>query len=194
MRETLVMSSARIATPSSFGSPSTAVLTLLQYPTTLLMTGAMKKCLGIIAERVALSQTIPHGVIIAGAVSAELRCNSGKVTSSWDSAMAVTRSSTLAKIIAGTAGTRGRNTQRAAGCLCLTTRVGPGGVPGLGLRVTPGKVATSQAGTAIGALMLPLKLRRHLRSGRQCHRRRRLTAAPRQRRQGRSQPGHSISS
>ena len=53
MKETLVMSSARIATPSSFGSPSTAVLTLLQYPTTLLMTGAMKKCLGIPAQGVA---------------------------------------------------------------------------------------------------------------------------------------------
>ena len=193
MKETLLMRSALSAVLSPFKPPSTAVLTLLQYPTTLLMTGAMKKCLGISAERVALSQTIPHGVIIAGAVSAELRCNSGKVTSSWDSAMAVTRSSTLAKITAGTAGTRGRHPQRAAGCLCLTTRVGPGGVPGLVLRVTPGKVATPLAGTAVGALMLPLKLRRHLRSGRQCHRRRRLTAAPQQRRQGRSQPGHSIS-
>ena len=194
MKETLLMRSALSAVPSPFEPPSTAVLTLLQYPTTLLMTGAMKKCLGTFAERVALSQIIPHGAIIAGAVSAELRCNSGKVTNSWDSAMAVTRSSTMAKIIACTAGTRGRHPQQAADCLCLTTLVGPGGVPGLVLRVTPGKVATSQAGTAAGALMLPLKLRRHLHSGRQCHRRRRLTAAPQQRRQGHNQPGHSISS
>ena len=193
MRETLVMSSARIATPSLFGSPSTAVLTLLQYPTTLLMTGAMKKCLGISAERVALSQIIPREAIVAGAVSAGLRCNSGKVTNSWDSAMAVTRSSTMAKNIAGTAGTHGRHPQQAAGCLYLTSLVEPRGVPGLILRVTPGKVATSLSGTAVGSVMLPLKLRRHLRSGRQCHRRRRLTAAPQQRRQGRSQPGHSIS-
>ena len=77
MKETLLMRSALSAVLSLFKPPSTAVLIVLQYPTTLLMTGAMKKCLGIIAARVALSQTIPHGVIIAGAVSAELKCNSG---------------------------------------------------------------------------------------------------------------------
>ena len=57
--------------------PNAAVLLLPQYPNTLRMTGVMKKFLGIIAARVALSQTIPHGVIIAGAVSAESKCNSG---------------------------------------------------------------------------------------------------------------------
>ena len=180
MRETLVMSSARIATPSLFGSPSTAVLTLLQY-------------LGMFVKSVALSQTIYREAIVAGAVSAGLRCNSGKVTNSWDSAMAVTRSSTTAKNIAGTAGTHGRHPQQAADCFYLTSPVEPRGVPGLILRVTPGKVATSLSGTAVGSVMLPLKLRRHPRSGRLRRRRRRLTAAPQQRRQGRSQPGHSIS-
>ena len=174
MRETLVMSSARIATPSLFGSPSTAVLTLLQYPTILLMTGVMKKCLGISAERVALSQIIPREAIVAGAGSVGLRCNSGKVTNSWDSAMAVTRSSTTAKNIAGTAGKHGGHPQQAVDI----SLVEPRGVPGLIPKVTPGKVATSTSGTAAGSVMLPLKLRRHLRSGRQCRRRRRLTAAP----------------
>ena len=181
MKETLVMSSARTVNPSSFGSPSTAVLTLLKY-------------LGISAKSVALSQIIYREAIIAGAVTAGLRCNSGRATNSWHSATAVTRSSTTAKNIAGTAGTHGRHPQQAADCLYLTSLVEPRGVPGLIPKVTPGKVETIISGTAAGSVMLPLKLRRHLRSGRQCHRRRRLTAAPRQRRQGRSQPGHSISS
>ena len=84
MKETLLTRSALSAVLSlspkgskQFEPPSTAVLILPQYPNTLLMTGVMKKCLGIIAARVALSQTIPHGVIIAGAVSAGLKCNSG---------------------------------------------------------------------------------------------------------------------
>ena len=46
MKETLAMSYARSVTPSSFGSSITAA-------TTLLMTGAMTKCLGISAQSVA---------------------------------------------------------------------------------------------------------------------------------------------
>ena len=46
MKETLVTSYARTVTPSSFGSSITGA-------TTLLMTGAMKKCLGIPAQSVA---------------------------------------------------------------------------------------------------------------------------------------------
>ena len=57
--------------------PNAAVLLLPQCPNTLRMTGVMKKFLDITAARVALGQIIPHGVIIAGAVSAELKCNSG---------------------------------------------------------------------------------------------------------------------
>jgi len=173
--------------------PNSAVRLLPQNPNTLRTIGVVMRCHGTTAVSAVLGQVIPHGVIIAGAVNAELKCSSGWETSSSDSAMAVTRSSTLAKITAGTAGTRGRNTQRAADCLCRTTRVGPGGIHGLGLGVPPGKIMSTQAGTAFGALMLPLKWRRHLRSGKQCHRRRRLIAASQQRRQGRSQPGHSIS-
>ena len=60
MKETLVMSSARTVTPSSFGSPSTAVPTLLKY-------------LGMSAKSVALSQIIHREAIIAGAVTAGLR-------------------------------------------------------------------------------------------------------------------------
>ena len=57
MKETLVTSSARTATPSSFGSSITAATTLLKY-------------LGISAQSVAWSQTIHREAIIAGAVTA----------------------------------------------------------------------------------------------------------------------------
>ena len=107
MKETLVMSSARIATPSSFGSPSTAVLTLLQYPTTLLMTGAMKKCLGIPVQSVASSQTALREAIIAGAIAAVPRCCSGRATNPWHNVTAATRSLTVARNTAGTVGTHG---------------------------------------------------------------------------------------
>ena len=60
MKETLVMSSVRTVTPSLFGSPSTAVPTLLKY-------------LGMSAKSVALSQIIHREAIIAGAVTVGLR-------------------------------------------------------------------------------------------------------------------------
>ena len=60
MNEHPVMSSVRTVTPSSFGSPITAVPTLLKY-------------LGISAQSVALSQIIHREAIIAGAVTAGLR-------------------------------------------------------------------------------------------------------------------------
>ena len=67
-----------------FEPPNAAVRRMLlfphllpQCPNTLRMTGVMKKFLDITAARVALGQIIPHGVIIAGAVNAELKCNSG---------------------------------------------------------------------------------------------------------------------
>ena len=60
MSEHPVMSSVRNVTPSSFGSPITAVPTLLKY-------------LGISAQSVAWSQTIHREAIIAGAVTAGLR-------------------------------------------------------------------------------------------------------------------------
>ena len=60
MNEHPVMSSVRTATPSSFGSPITAVPTLRKY-------------LGISAQSVALSQTIHREAITAGVVDAELR-------------------------------------------------------------------------------------------------------------------------
>ena len=66
MREHPVMSSARTVIPSSFGSPITAA-------TTLLMTGAMTKYLGISAQSVAGSQIMHREAITAGVVDAELR-------------------------------------------------------------------------------------------------------------------------
>ena len=60
MKELPVMSSARTANPSSFGSSITAATTLLKY-------------LGISAQSVAWSQTIHREAIIAGAVNAGLR-------------------------------------------------------------------------------------------------------------------------
>ena len=181
------MSCARTVTPSSFGSLTTAA-------TTLRMTGAMKKCLGIPVQSVASSQTVHREAIIAGAIDAGLRCCSGRATNPWHSATAVTRSSTVAKNTAGTAGTHGGQWQRVADCLCPTMLVEPRGVLGLVLESIPGEVATLTSGTADGSAMLPPKLLRHLRSGKLRRRRRRLTAAPRQREQSRSQPGHSISS
>ena len=183
----------RLNRSKQFEPPNSAVRLLPQNPNTLRTIGVVTRCHGTTAVSAVLGQVIPHGVIIAGAANAELKCSSGWETSSSDSAMAVTRSSTLAKNTAGIAGRRGRNPQRAADCPCRTTRVRPGEIHGLGRGVPPGKVMPTQAGMAFGALMLPLKWRRHLRSGKQCHRRRRLIAASQQRRQGRSQPGHSIS-
>ena len=173
--------------------PNSAVRLLPQHLNTLRTTGVVMRCHGTTAVSAMLGQVIPHGVIVAGAANAELKCNSGWEMSSSDSAMAVTRSSTLARNTAGIAGRRGRNLQRAADCPCRTTRVGPGEIRGLDQGVPPGKSMSTQAGMASGAMMPPPKLRRYLRRGKQCHRRRRLIAAPQQRRQGRSQSGHSVS-
>ena len=60
MKEHFVMSSARTANPSSFGSSITAATTLLKH-------------LGISAQSVAWSQIIRREAIIAGAVDAGLR-------------------------------------------------------------------------------------------------------------------------
>ena len=60
MKELPVMSSARTANPSSFGSSITAATTLLKY-------------LGISAQSVAGSQIMHREAITAGVVDAELR-------------------------------------------------------------------------------------------------------------------------
>ena len=60
MKELPVMSSARTANPSSFGSSITAATTLLKY-------------LGISAQSVAWSQISRREAIIAGAIDAGLR-------------------------------------------------------------------------------------------------------------------------
>ena len=159
MRETLAMSSARTAPM------------LLQD-----LTLKNLKFLGMSAKDVALSQIICRTGLIAGAVTAGLRCNSGRATNLWRSAMAVTKSSTMMKNTAGTAGTHGGHPQQAADCLCPTSLVKPRRIPG-----------------CVPRAMLPRKRRRHMQSGRQCRRRRRLIAAPHQRRQGHSQLGHSTS-
>ena len=176
-----------------FEPPNSAVHLLPQNPNTLRTIGAMMGCHGTTAVSAVLGQVIPHGVTVAGAANAEPKCSSGWEVSSSDSAMAVTRSSTLVRNTAGIAGRRGRNPQRAVDCPCRTTRVGPGEIHGLSRGVSPGKSTSTQAGIACGALVPPPKLRRHLRRGKQCHRRRRLLAVPQRRRQGRSQSGHSIS-
>ena len=79
-----VVLSLRPNTSQQSEPPNAAVRRMLlfphllpQCPNTLRMTGVMKKFLDITAARVALGRIIPHGVIIAGAVSAELKCNSG---------------------------------------------------------------------------------------------------------------------
>ena len=177
MRETLAMSFARTA-PVLLQN---LILMNLKFPV-------------MPAKDVALSQIICRTGLIAGAVTAGLRCNFGRATNLWHSAMAVTRSSTMAKNIAGTAGTHGGHPQQAADCLYPTSLVKPRRAPGLVPRVTPGEVETTTSGTAASSVMLPRKRRRHMRSGRQCRRRRRLIAAPRQRRQSHSQIGHSTSS
>ena len=150
MKETLAMSSARTAPM------------LLQN--LILMN---LKFLGMSAKDVALSQIICRTGLIAGAVTAGLRCNSGRATNVWHSAMAAIKSSTIGKSTAGTAGKHGRHPRQSADCLCPTSLVNP---------------------------ELPQNWRRRRRSGRQCRRRRRWIAAPRQRRQSRSQIGHSPSS
>ena len=177
MRETLAMSSARTAPM------------LLQD-----LTLKNLKFLGMSAKDVALSQIICRTGLIAGAVTAGLRCNSGRATNLWRSAMAVTKSSTMMKNTAGTAGTHGGHPQQAADCLCPTSLVKPRRIPGRVPRVIPGEVETTTSGTEVSSVMLPRKRRRHMQSGRQCRRRRRLIAAPRQRRQSHSQIGHSTSS
>ena len=60
MNEHPVMSSVRTVTPSSFGSPITAVPTLLKY-------------LGISAQSAVGSQIMHREAITAGVVDAELR-------------------------------------------------------------------------------------------------------------------------
>ena len=174
MRETLAMSFARTA-PVLLQN---LILMNLKFPV-------------MPAKDVALSQIICRTGLIAGAVTAVLRCNSGRATNLWHSAMAVTRSSTMTKNTAGTAGTHGGHPQQAADCLCPTSLVKPRRIPGLVPRVTPGEVETTTSGTAVGSVMLPPKLRRRLRrrrlrSGRRCRRRRRLTATPHQRKRGHS--------
>ena len=173
MKETLVMSCARTVTLRSFGSLTIAAPTLR-------MTGAMKKCLGTPVQSVASSQTAHREAIIAGAIDAGPRCCSGRATNPWHNVTAATRSLTVARNTAGIVGTHGEHPQRVADCLCLTSLVELRGGPGFG--------------TADGMTMIPLKLHRQRLSGKLHRRHRRLTAAPRQREQSRSQPGHSISS
>ena len=174
MKETLVMSCARTVTLRSFG------LLTIAAPT-LRMTGAMKKCLGTPAQSVASSQTVHREAIIAGAIDVGRRCYSGRATNAWHNATVATRSSTVTRSTAGTAGTHGGQWQRVADCLCPTMLVRPRGVRGLVLMNIPGEVATSTSGMADGSATMPPSLLRHLRSGKLRRRRRRLTAAPQQR-------------
>ena len=180
MKETLSMSCARTVTLKLFGSSGSISRLLTITTLTLRMIGAMKKCRGTPVQSVASSQDALREAIIAGAIAAGPRCCSGRTMSPWHSVMAATRSSTVARNTVGTVGTRGENPQRAADCLCLTSLVKLRGGPG--------------SGTADGTTMILLKLHRQQRSGKPHRRHRRLTAAPRQREQSRSQPGHSISS
>ena len=180
MKETLAMSCARTVTLKSFGSSGSISRLLTTTTLTLRMIGAMKKCRGTPVQSVASSHDALRAAIIAGAIAAGPRCCSGRTMSPWHSVMAATRSSTVARNTVGTVGTRGEHPQRVADCLCLTSLVELRGGPGFG--------------TADGMTMIPLKLHRQRLSGKLHRRHRRLTAAPRQREQSRSQPGHSISS
>ena len=181
-----MMKCARGVTPSSYGLSTTAAATLR-------MTGAMKKRLGTPVQSVASRQIVHREATIAGAIAVGRRCYFGRATNAWHNATVATRSSTVTRSTAGTAGTHGEQWQRVADCLCPTMLVRPRGVRGLVLMNIPGEVATSTSGMADGSAMMPPSLLRHLRSGKLRRRRRRLTAAPRQRRQGHSQPGRSIS-
>ena len=174
------MSCARTVTLKSFSSNGSIRRLLTTTTRTLRMIGAMKECCGTPVQTVASNHNALRAAIIAGVIAAGSRCCSGRTMSPWHSVMAATRSSTVARNTVGTVGTRGENPQRAADCLCLTSLVELRGGPG--------------SGTADGTTMIPPKLHRHRRSGKLHRRHRRLTAAPRQREQSRSQPGHSISS
>ena len=180
MKETLAKSCARAVTLKSFNSSGSISRLLTTIKLTLRMIGAMKECCGTPVQTVASNHDALRAAIIAGAIAAGSRCCSGRTMSPWHSVMAATRSSTVARNTAGTVGTRGEHPQRVADCLCLTSLVELRGGPGFG--------------TADGMTMILLKLHRQQRSGKPHRRHRRLTAAPRQREQSRSQPGHSISS
>ena len=153
----------------------------------------MKKRLGTPVQSAASRQIVRREATIAGAIAAGRRCYFGRATNAWHNATVATRSLTVTRSTAGTAGTHGGQWQRVADCLCPTMLAEPRGVLGLVLKSIPGEVATLTSGTADGSAMLPPKLLRHLRSGKLRRRRRRLTAAPQQRRQSHSQPGRSTS-
>ena len=179
MKETLPMSCARTVTLKLFGSSGSISRLLTITTLTLRMIGAMKKCRGTPVQSVASSQDALREATIAGAIAAGPRCCSGRATNPWHNATAATRSLTVARNTAGTVGTHGEHPQRVADCLCPISLVELRGGPG--------------SGTADGTTTIPPKLLRHRRSGKLHRRRRRLTAAPRQRGQSRSQPGRSIS-
>ena len=120
-----------------------------------------------------------RGGVNASAANATPKCFSGKTAVQCRSAINAIGSSSIPTSIARNAGKNGMHAVAGddANRRQLPLHAGTG-VPGNDLQVTLGKIKTGTPGAVPGKVRLPLRLRRHLRSGRRCRRRRRLIAAP----------------